>query len=199
MTNFQELQNSWLSQPVENNTIDHAAHVVQDKWEKHQRKLRRSNICMSIGFIIASSVITWVYITYHNEYNWPFDMSIASAFTLMVVFAVLSWKSYDFKKDQRDISGIEYLNNQIGKLKWQKKMLTRYMWIYSVLLYLALVGYIVEITKRGSLLFTLTALAITTAYIAAVSLWNRFYKQKKQLKTIDDLLKDFEQMRSGIE
>lgn len=198
MTNFEELQNSWLSQSVEKNTKDNIVHIVQCKLDKNQRKLRRYNLCMSIGFVLAGSVIAWVYFTYQQQYNWPFDVSLGSTFSLMIVFAVLSWKSYDFRKDQRDIAGIDYLNNQIEKLKWQKKMLTNYVWVYTVLLWLAMVGYIVEITKRGSLLFTFTALIITTLYIAGISLWNRFYKQKKQLETIDELLKSFEQMRDEI-
>lgn len=198
MTNFEELQHSWLSQSVEKTTTDNIAHLVQDKLDKHQRKLRRSNLFMTAGFVLAASGIAWVYFTYHHQYHWPFDVSIGSVFCLMIVFAVLSWKSYDFRKDQRDVSGIDYLDNQIGKLKWQKKMLTSYVWVYTVLLWLALVGYIIEITKKGSLLFTFTALAITTLYIAGVSLWSRFYKQKKQLNAIDELLKNFEQMRDEI-
>ena len=199
MTNFEELQHSWLSQPIEQNTTENIFHVVQDKWDKHQRKLRRSNTGMSIGFLLASAVIIWVYFTYHQKYHWPFAVSIAASLSLMIVFAVLSWRSYDFRRDQRDVSGIEYLDNQIGKLTWQKKMLTTYVWVYTVLLWFALVGYIVEITKGGSLLFTITALAITTIYIGGISLWNRFYKQKKQLTAIDELLKSFQQMRKEIE
>lgn len=198
MTNFEELQHSWLSQSVEKNTTDNITPILQDKLEKHQRKLRRSNLFMSAGFVLAGSVIAWVYLTYHQQYRWPFDVSIGSVFCLMIVFAVLSWKSYGFRKDQRDVAGIDYLDNQIGKLKWQKKMLTSYVWVYTILLWVAMVGYIIEITKRGSLLFTFTALAITTVYIAGVSIWSRFYKQKKQLNAIDELLKNFEQMRNEI-
>lgn len=198
MKNFEELQNSWLSQPVEKNTADPVAHIVQDKFDRHQRKLRKSNLCMSTGFLLAGSALVWVYSSYHSQYQWPFDVSIASAFSLMIVFAALSWKSYSFRKDRRDRAGIDYLDHQIGKLKWQKKMITRYIWVYAVLLWISLVGYILEITKGGSLLLTLTALGITTLYIAGMSLRSRFYKQKKQLKTIDGLLQNFEQIRSEI-
>lgn len=198
MTNFEELQNSWLSQPVEEKNTDHITHLVQDKLDKHQRKLLRSNLLMSGGFLIASLMIAWVYVTYHQRYNWPFDVSMACVLSLMIVYSGLSWKSHDFRKDPRDIAGIDYLNNQIGKLKWQKKMLTVYIWVYTVLFWLAMVGYLVEITKGASLYFTLITLTLITLYIAGISVWNRFYKQKKQLKTIDELLKSFEQMRDEI-
>jgi len=153
---------------------------------------------MSLGFVIACAMIVWVYFTFHQKYNWPFDVSIGSLISLMIVFAVLSWRSYDFSKDQREIAGIDYLNNQINKLRWQKKMLTSYLWVYTVLFRLAMVGYTFEITKGGSLLFTITAMAIITLYIIGISIWNRYYKHRKQLKTIDELLESFEQMRDEI-
>ncbi|OQP56913.1 hypothetical protein A3860_10060 [Niastella vici] len=77
-------------------------------------------------------------------------------------------------------------------------MLTRYVWIYSVLIWLAVSFYIVEVTSKGSVLFTLTALGLTTAYILGVGIWTWFRKNKKQLQQIDDIMYDLEQLHDAL-
>jgi hypothetical protein len=56
--------------------------------------------------------------------------------------------------------------------------------------------YIIEITRRGTLLFTLTAIGVNTLYVVGFSLWSKYYKNKKKIQAIDTMLAELKQ---GIE
>jgi MFS family permease len=192
------MQNSWLSQPLDKEFTPSAVRSVQSKWQDHQRKFRISNLCMSFGFLATFIVTGWIYSEFRHEYQWPFELSIAAIYLILIIFLIVTWRSYGFKKERMEVSSVEYITYQLKKLHWQRKILTSYVWLYIVLLWLALSLYIIEITKRGTLLFTLTALGVTTGYIAGITLWNKFYKQKKQLQAIEDLSADLKQILTEI-
>lgn len=199
MNSFEEMQNSWLSQPLNKEFTPSSVRSVQSKWQSHQRKFLISSLCMSIGFLATFTVIGWIYFEFRQEYQWPFEISIAAIYVILITFLVVTWRSYGFKKERMEVSSVEYITYQLKKLQWQRKTLTKYVWIYMILLWLALSLYIIEITKRGTLLFTLSALGITTAYIVGITLWNKFYKQKKQVQAIDDISADLKQVLIEIE
>jgi len=142
--------------------------------------------------------IGWVFFAFRHQYRWPFEVSIAAIYCLILIFLIVSWRSYGFKKERLDVSSLDFIDYQISKLHWQRKVLTTYVWIYYVLLWLALSLYIMEITRQGSILFTLTALGITTAYIMGVALWTRFRKTKKQLLQIDEIIYDLKQLHDSL-
>ncbi len=199
MTSFEEIQNSWLAQPVNAKTGPDALSSVQSKWDKRQRKVRLTGIGVSAGFLLAMCGIAWVYTIFRNQYSWPFDVSIAAIYGIMLVFLVVTWKSYGFRKASMDMAAGDYIRYQLKKLHWQRKVLTTYIWIYAILLWLALCLYIPEVTKKASLTFTIVALAITTAYILGIMFWNKFYKQKKQVAAIDEIVLELRHLLDEIE
>ena len=82
---------------------------------------------------------------------------------------------------------------------WQKDVMTKFVWIYNFLLWLAMVLYIWEITAKGTPTLRYTALGITTLYIFGITLWSNFYKKKKHLKEINELIEDFKTLKEGFE
>lgn len=199
MTNFEDLQKNWLSQPVSSSVQQEAlTSALPDKWQRNQRKLFWSNICMSIGFLMALMVIGWVYFTFRDKYDWPFKLSIAALYCSMIIFLFVSWRSYAFKKENRSESSIDFIRHQLQKIQWQRKTLTVYVWIYNTILWFALSMYIMEITKGASFLFTFTAMAVTTLYIFGITLWIRNYKQKKQLIEIDAIKSELEMLLNDL-
>ncbi|HEY8893359.1 MAG TPA: hypothetical protein VIM79_01045 [Niastella sp.] len=198
MNSFEDIQKNWLSQPVNDLVKPTEIQYVQNKWQKYQRKVLFANLGSSIGLLAALIVIGWVYFSFRHQYRWPFEASIATVYCLIIIFLIVSWKSYGFKKENLEVSSTDFIKYQISKLEWQRKMLTRYVWVYSVLLWIAISFYIVEVTKKGSVLFTLTALGITTAYILGVGLWSWFRKSKKQLRQIDDIIYDLKQLHDAL-
>ncbi|KEQ29305.1 hypothetical protein N180_07095 [Pedobacter antarcticus 4BY] len=199
MTNFEDLQKNWLSQPVSTSVKQEALNsALPDKWQRNQRKVLWSNMCMSVGFLMALMVIGWVYFTFRSKYEWPFELSIAAIYCSMIVFLFVSWRSYAFKKENRGESSIDFIRHQLQKIQWQRKTLTVYIWIYNTILWFAFSIYIIEITKGASFLFTFTAMAITTSYLLGITLWSRNYKHKKQLIEIDEVKSELESLLNDL-
>ncbi|WP_316741378.1 hypothetical protein [Pedobacter antarcticus] len=200
MTNFEDLQKNWLSQPVSTSVQQEAiTTALPDKWQRNQRRVFWSNICMSIGFLMALIVIGWVYFTFRDKYEWPFELSIAAVYCSMIIFLFVSWRSYAFKKENRGESSIDFIQHQLQKIRWQRKTLTAYVWIYNITLWFALSIYIMEITKGASFLFTFTAFAVTTLYIFGITLWIRNYRHKKYLIEIDEVIAGLETLLNDLQ
>jgi hypothetical protein len=197
--NFEDIKKNWQTQPV---GATAAAVIIKpelkSKWQQHQQKVLRTNICMSLGFLPAMIAIAWVYISFKDEFHWPFKVSIATMYTLMLVFAAVSWRSYAFKKENFEDSSKDYVDYEIKKLSWQRKLITTYSWIYMALLWFALTMYIFEITTGGNDLLRYSAIGISTLYIVGITFWARRKKQKKQLSTIDNLVAELEAMQKKI-
>jgi MFS family permease len=198
MNSFEDIQKNWLSQPVIDRVTLSEVQFVQNKWQKQQRKLLFSNLRMSAGFLGVLIIVGWVYFSFRHQYGWPFAVSIAAIYCLLIVFLIVAWRSYGFKKENLEGSSADFIDYQLSKLEWQRKVLSTYVWIYCVLLWIALTFYIVEVTNRASILFTLTALGITTAYIFGVTLWSWFRKNKKRIQQIDEIIRDLKQIHHAL-
>lgn len=198
MKSFEDIQESWLSQPVNEKGVVPDLRVVQSKWQKRQRKLLNSNLRMTVGFAVAMGVIGWVYLSFHGKYGWAFDVSIAIVYLLMFVFLWVAWRSYGFRKESFEDSSVECIDYQVRKLEWQRKTLTTYVWVYNLLLWMALCLYSLEITKNASVWFTVAAIGAITVYIGGISLWVRLVRQKKQVRGIDEMVGELRGMRERI-
>ena len=197
--NFEDLQKNWQSQPVNipADTVE-LKQQLQTKWQKHQRKVLLRNVFVTVSFAMVFVVIGWVYIAFNHQYSWPFAVSIGTIYILLLVFLWVSWRGYAFKKEYLDMASTVYIDYQLQKLKWQRKIITTYTLIYSVLLWLALMMYTIEVTKHGSATFRFTALGVTTAYVLGVTLWSRFSRQKKQLAKLDEMMVELENLQKGL-
>lgn len=198
MNNFADIQKNWLSQPVNEMAKPAEIEFVQNRWQQHQRKVLFANLAMSIAFLAALIIIGWVYFAFRHQYGWPFEVSIAAVYCILIIFLIVAWRNYGFKKENLGVSSADFINYQISKLEWQRKIHTTYVWIYCVLLWFALCFYIVEVTRKASILFTLIALGITTAYLLGIAIWAWFRKNKKQLRQIDEIIDELKQLQDAL-
>ncbi|MBB6502160.1 hypothetical protein [Pedobacter cryoconitis] len=197
--NFEDLQKSWQGQPV--NVITDTSKLkssLQTRWEKYQSKLFKQKVYGSILLLVTLVGIGWVYLAFHELFRWPFTVSIAAMYALILVYIFVSWKSYAFKKENLESSSAGYISYQLDKLKWQRKTVTLYTWIYLVLLWLSLVMYISEVAAKGTVFFQCMAVLVVTTYILGVHLWYRYKKQKKVLSEIDEMTADLQQIRQEL-
>lgn len=196
---FEDIQKSWQAQPIEGNPHPKLFETQKNKWERNQQKLLKSNIWMSLGFIAAMVGIGWVYFAFHEQYGMPFSVSIACIYILMILFVLASWRSYSFRKVSMDDSSRQYIQQQIKRLSWQKHVIKRYTFIYLILLWMALVMYIWEITITATPIFRFTALGLTTIYLFGITMWNKVKKQKRQLEEIDLLISGLEDLKRRLD
>lgn len=194
--NFEDLQKSWQGQPV--NVITDTSKLkssLQTRWEKYQRKLFKQKIYGSILLLVTLAWLGWVYLAFHGQFRWPFTVSIVAMYALILVYILVSWKSYAFKKENLESSSTGYISYQLDKLKWQRKTVTLYTWIYLLLLWLSLVMYISEVAAKGTVLFQCIAVLVVTTYILGVHLW---YRYKKQKTVLDEMITDLQQIRQEL-
>ena len=196
---FEDIQKSWQAQRVGVQPNPKLFEVQKNRWARNQQKLLKSNIRMSLGFITAMAAIGWVYFTFHEQYGMPFKVSIACMYMLMLLFSVVSWRSYSFRKVGLDDSSQEYIQQQIKRLSWQKNVLERYTFIYVVLLWMALIMYIWEITETASATFRFTAFGITTIYLFGITFWNKVKKQKNKLEELNLLISGLENIKDSLD
>lgn len=193
--NFDELKSSWQTQPLNSGMeINELKTTLDNKWNKYQQSLYRTNICMTLGFIAATIVITWVFFAFQAEFGMAFKLSLASTCLLMIVFAAIAWRSYDFKKDHLEVASTDFIKYQLQKISWQRKVISQYIWIYMVLLWLAVMTYMVEILAPATATLRYSAIGITTLFLVIVA-FRDARKQKSRLARLDDMAAELEQQQ----
>ena len=197
---FDELQKSWKAQPVDipelkPEIIDELA----SKWAKQQKKLKRVNIFVSIAFLFVFIDLGWVYYSFHEGHTIYFGGSIFMMFFMMCIYLAMLWRGLSFDKFTADTASNIYLDKYIGKLRWQRMLITRYSWIYAFLLWLLFMFYCYDVTMKGSLQMRLIIPAVITVYIWGMQLIMRYTKKKKQLKNIDELIAEMEEVKRRMD
>lgn len=196
--NFDELKSSWQTQPLNSGMeINELKTTLDNKWNKYQQSLYRTNICMTLGFLAATIVITWVFFAFQAEFGLAFKLSLASTCLLMIVFAAIAWRSYDFKKDHLEVASTDFIKYQLQKISWQRKVISQYIWIYMVLLWLAVMTYMVEILAPASATLRYSAIGITTLFLVIVA-FRDARKQKSRLARLDDMAAELEQQQKML-
>jgi len=191
--NFEELKSSWQAQPLNSGMEpNELKRSLDSRWYKYQRSLYRSNVYMSLGFLAATIAIVTVYINFHAEFGLAFKLSLASTCLLMIVFAAAAWRSYDFRKDNLEVSSTDFVSFQLKKIRWQRKVISQYIWIYMVLLWFAVMMYIWEITSQAAPVLKYSAMGVTTLFLLIVSIRDR-RKQKARLARLDEMTRELEQ------
>ena len=190
--NFDELKSSWQTQPLTSGMeINEMKTTFDNKWNKYQQSLYRTNICMTLGFLAATIVITWVFFAFQAEFGLAFKLSLASTCLLMIVFAVIAWRSYDFKKDRLEVSSTDFIRYQLKKISWQRKVVSQYIWIYMILLWLAVMTYMWEILAPATATLKYSAIGITTLFLLIVA-FRDARKQKSRLGRLDEMAAELE-------
>jgi len=198
--NFEDLQHSWKNQPVKDpGDTDQLKLAMETSWNKHQRKVLRTNLFLSICFLMTCVGLAFIYFSYRAHFGWAFQLSMLFIYILMFIFLAVSWKSYGFRKENRAQNSTSYICYQLKKLQWQRKTITVYGRVYVFLLWIDFMCYSWEVTSGGSALFRFSAMAVITFYIIVLMIWQRLTQQKKALKSIDELTSDFSQLKNKLE
>lgn len=193
--NFEELQQAWRSQPVDApKDTDALRKSIAGKWARQQKHARISNIATTIAFAATFVVFGWVYLSFHADHGLYFTGSIIFMSILMLMYLVVLWKGVTLQKEDPTLPANIYAAQQLRVLRWRRKTMTHYVWIYAVLLWLGLMAYFADVLREATTTFKLSAMAITTAYIFGMVLVTRLTKQKKRIAQIDELIHDMEQL-----
>ena len=191
------MQKSWQGQPINVNT-DQLKSSLQTKWQKYQCKVLTRIIISNILLAVTLIVLGWVYLSFYEQFGWPFKVSIAAMYAIILIVIFLYWRGYAFRKENMEASSSGYISYQLDKLSSQRRLITRYNWIYLALLWLVLMMHLWEVTSIHPPVYRWTVLSATSAYILGVCLWYGLKKQKKQLIEIDEIITDLQQIKKQL-
>lgn len=192
MDNFEQIQQNWLGQPINQQVI---ANQLDNEWRNRQLKVLTVNVFLTLSFLVAFVIIGCIYYKYHNQYGWLFSQSIIAIYLILTMFLVTTWKSLGFKQQGGDMPVTGFIDYQLRKYDWQRRVLSIYVWIYVLLLWVALCGFILTFTDKG--LLQTWSIILTTFYILGISWASRRYN-KKRLISIDDSIQELNTIRSGF-
>jgi hypothetical protein len=196
---FEELQQSWRKQPLdikEDHTV--IKERITNEWSRQQRQVTRRNVFTTVAFTGVLITISWVYVSFHAGHTAMFGASLLFMAALMLVYLWTLWRGVAYQHIDHTLASTVYIDNNLKKLYWRRKTITTYTWIYSVLLWLAFMFYVYDVTYPGSMLLRISAPLIITAYIFGMQFAVTKKAQKKQLKKIDALIADMQQLKENI-
>lgn len=189
MMNFEEIQQSWKSvNPGAGVHRPPETESLLNQIKKQQKAVIRSNVAVTIAFVVTFSVFASLFLAFHAQRGLLFSGSIFFMTVLMMVYLFVMWKGVAFKKMDFTVTAPEFLSHYQKKLVWRKRLITTYTWIYGVLLWLAVMAYMLDVTDGAGPMMRIGAPLITTVYIVAVLFITRFTKGKKQLIKLNELL-----------
>ncbi len=194
MATFEELQNSWRSQPVSQQE-DPAAMQARfaEKLARQQRSVLWSNIAVTVGFAAASAVIVWVYFSFSEGRSAFFGGSIVCMLALMAIYLWVLWQGMSFRK-RLDLSDPRYTEHYISILSWRRKTMTQYAFIYSLLLWAALMCYMYDVLGDAPLSYKIGGPLATSIYIWGIYFISKRTKVKRKVKELDEMIADLHQM-----
>ena len=197
---FDELKKSWQSQNVDIPEGPSAGNAkLMSEWQKQQRGVLWSNIGTTAGFVGVLIVFGWVYKSFHEGRSIFFTGSLVFISVLLLVYLWVIWKGIANKKNDPTLSSKEFIEHSIEKLKWRRKTITTYTTAYSILLWAALMLYLLDVTRGSRLVWQIVEAACTTLYIFGMRFFVVKNKQKKQLLQIDQLISDMKLLKSKLE
>jgi len=196
--NFEDIQKSWRGQQVAEPQGLQLQQEVKTRWQKQQRKLLLTNIGVTLAFIGTSCIMLSVYLSFHQGRSLFFSSSILAICALMFFYLGVMWRGISYRKERMDVSSTDYLDHQIKKLLWQRKVLKTFSQYYAVILWLCLMLYGWDVTAGGTIWFKLGFVGLTSAYIFGMLIYINKTKRKRQIKKLDELIASLREIKDSI-
>jgi len=197
--NFEQMQESWLSQKLPAPDITSMQAKAQTQWNRQHRGALLRATGVTISFAAVISFLIWIYICLHAGRSLFFGGSLLFMSILMIVYAIVLWKGLAYKDLDFSDASNQYINHYIKKLLWRRKTITTFSWQYAVLLWLAFMCYCFDITRGGSMALRIGAPLCTTLYIVAVQLIVKHTRQRKQVIQVDQLIETLKQIQANMQ
>ena len=196
---FNEIQQSWQAQPVNiPEDIAITRKRISTQWQQQQHKVLLSNIAATVGFIGTYMMAGWVYFTFQRGHSIYFTGSIVFVAALMTVYLWVIWRALGFEKNDTTLSSKNYIEESIKKLQWKRTTITTFKWIYTVLLWIAMMFYCSDRAQTNNPI-SLVVPAAVTVYLFGMRYRLRYTTEKKQLVEIDGLITDMKDLKDKMD
>jgi hypothetical protein len=171
--------------------------AAESELQQQHRRHRRATIGMTLSFMIAIPVVTWVFFKY-DDHGPLFYGSIIAVNLLMIIMGVMMWLGVQSERSRSDLSSLAYIAQSIRKLRLRRFILLYAVPVYLIIMVIALCCYYTDLLAEASLLMNLGAYGGTIAYVLIVYLFTR-KKNRKKLEETSRLLEGLEQLSAGLQ
>lgn len=163
---------------------------------QHRRHLR-ATILMSVSFVVAIAVTSWVYLKF-DDHGPMFYGSIIAVNLLMIVMAVLMWLGVQRDKSSAALTSREHVAQELKKLRYRRFTLLYALPVYMVILLVALLCYYADVLANASAVFKYSTYGATMLYCGLVWLLS-LRKTKRKLADNNRLIAELEQLQAALE
>ncbi|MFT6882695.1 MAG: hypothetical protein ACI83W_001527 [Marinoscillum sp.] len=195
---FDELKTDWQSQKAPKIVLEEKKNALLLRLKQFNRRVKITNIFTTFG-LTATSIYLIVIWTQIPDRGIFFHGSIASMILLMMVSIVMFWRrlirwnELDFSLDSN-----AFIETSLRQLKKSKHLFTSFMPIYNIILYVGLIFYTIDITREGSLWFTLLMIAGNTLFVGLIVFFSVRSKLKKNRETLYPLIAELEEFKKKL-
>ena len=196
MQNFENIKDLW--QATSENTLPEAKEIILNI-QKTRKKMIRRNI---IGGTLLC--LTFIYICFIGWY-YHFEQWTTRAGIVITLFGIVMGVAFNsrlvqllLKQNNLALDNKEYLQQLIHYRNTQRRIRTKGMALYYILLTVGIVLYMIEFAKRN-IYFGIVAYAITLGWITFS--WFYIIKKRKanHAKEIHEQIDNIERLIKGIE
>ncbi len=198
MKELDEFKQVWQSQkdlPV--NTEPTRKEELWEAIDQQRKRIFRANLLATIALSLTSCFLVWMIFNYRDE-SPVFYSSILLIILLMVVVIVLLWKRQFGKHQKLSMDSKSYLDYQIRKLEFGRKLITYYP-LYGLLLGLLINAYAYSLIKHASGEFVFWMTNINWLYIILVSYFSYQYKMKRFKKNVEPIIQELQTLSKSFD
>ncbi len=194
---FDRLRAGWKQQT---NTpavdLEELRAAAESELQQQHRRHLRSTVLMSLSFIVAMAVTTWVFFRY-DDHGPLFYGSIIAVNLLMIMAGTLMWLGVQDERLRSDLDNLAYIEANLRRLRIRRFTIRYAIPVYLVLLLTALFCYYADLFSEASLQLNLAVYGGTLAYVLGVFVLTR-KKSRKKLELIKKLTGELELLRDGL-
>ena len=194
---FDRLRAGWKQQT---NTpaveLEELRAAAESELQQQHRRHLRSTVLMSLSFIAAMAVTTWVFFRY-DDHGPLFYGSIIAVNLLMIMAGTLMWLGVQDERLRSDLDNLAYIEANLRRLRIRRFTIRYAIPVYLVLLLTALFCYYADLFSEASLQLNHAVYGGTHAYVLGVFVLSR-KKSRKKLELIKKLTGELELLRDGL-
>jgi hypothetical protein len=113
---------------------------------------------------------------------------------IMAIYLWVLWQGTSFRK-RLDVSDPRYTEHYLFILTWRRNTVTRYAFMYSLLLWATLMCYMYDVLADAPISYKIGGPLATSIYIWGVYFVSKRTKVKRRVKALDEMIEELRGMR----
>ena len=153
--------------------------------DKVQHMLLWSTICSVWSYLVLIVIIARIYASFNGKHQAWLISVLMLIYVLMGALIWFAWKGTANKQSCFYTTSKSFLRSQVNKLAKQRRLTAYYLLEYGLLLGVASIFFLSDISNGAALLFRLTAPVSIVTYVLGLYFIGNFTRQMKRLDLVE--------------